>query len=131
QAKNIQKALHVPLKIAVNVSARQLHDSGFVTAFEKALEDIRIAPEWLSVELTETALMSDSDKAIERLQSIRNMGVSIAIDDFGTGYSSLSYLKRLPLDTVKIDRSFVEGLPADEEDRAITTLIVAMANSLN
>lgn len=131
QAKNIQKALHKPLKIAVNVSARQLHDSSFVAAFQAALEDIRIAPEWLSVELTETALMSDSDKAIERLQCIRDMGVSIAIDDFGTGYSSLSYLKRLPVDTVKIDRSFVEGLPEDEEDRAIATLIVAMANSLN
>src|SRR5690606_6879647 len=131
QAKNIQKALHRPLKIAVNVSARQLHDSGFVAAFKAALEDIRVAPEWLSVELTETTLMADGDKAIERLEQIRAMGVSIAIDDFGTGYSSLSHLKRLPVNTLKIDRSFVEGLPEDEEDRAITTLIVAMANSLN
>lgn len=131
QAKNIQKSLHRPLKIAVNVSARQLHDNGFVAALKAALEDIRLAPEWLSVELTETTLMADGDMAIERLERIRTMGVSIAIDDFGTGYSSLSHLKRLPVNTLKIDRSFVEGLPEDEEDRAITTLIVAMANSLN
>lgn len=131
QAKNIQKALHRPLGIAVNVSARQLHDNGFVDALKAALEEIRIAPEWLSVELTETTLMADGNNAVERLRRIQAMGVSIAIDDFGTGYSSLSNLKRLPINTVKIDRSFVEGLPGDEEDRAITTLIVAMANSLN
>jgi diguanylate cyclase (GGDEF)-like protein len=131
QAKNIQKALRRPLKIAVNVSARQLLDNGFVDAFQAALKEIRVAPEWLSVELTETTLMADGDKAIERMQRLQAMGVSIAIDDFGTGYSSLSHLKRLPVNTLKIDQSFVEGLPDDEEDRAITTLIVAMANNLN
>lgn len=131
QAKNIQKALHRPLRIAVNVSARQLHDNDFVLAVKLALDEIKLAPEWLSVELTETTLMTDGDKAIEQLKQIRALGVNIAIDDFGTGYSSLSHLKRLPVDTLKIDRSFVEGLPGDEEDRAITTLIVAMATSLN
>lgn len=131
QAKNIHKALRVPLKIAVNVSARQLRDNGFVTAVQAALDEILIAPEWLSVELTETTLMEEGDKAIERLQRLRAMGIGISIDDFGTGFSSLSQLKRLPVNTLKIDRSFVEGLPGDEEDRAITTLIVAMANSLN
>lgn len=130
QAKNIQKALHFPLRIAVNVSARQLHDNGFVVAVASVLRDLRLAPEWLSVELTETTLMADGDKAIEQLRLIRALGVGIAIDDFGTGYSSLSYLKRLPVDTLKIDRTFVEGLPDNEEDCAIATLIGAMANSL-
>lgn len=131
QAKNIHKALRRPITIAVNISARQLHDNNFVDSINTALKETRIAPEWLAVELTETAVMTNGDRAIERLQQIRDMGISIAIDDFGTGYSSLSHLKRLPVDTLKIDRSFVEGLPADEEDRAIVTLIVSMANSLD
>jgi diguanylate cyclase (GGDEF)-like protein len=131
QAKNIHKALRRPITIAVNISARQLLDKNFVDSFRTALQETRIAPEWLAVELTETAVMTNGDRAIERLQQVRDMGISIAIDDFGTGYSSLSHLKRLPVDTLKIDRSFVEGLPADEEDRAIVTLIVSMANSLD
>lgn len=131
QAKNIHKALRRPITIAVNISARQLLDKNFVEGFRTALKETRIAPEWLAVELTETAVMTNGDRAIERLQQVRDMGISIAIDDFGTGYSSLSHLKRLPVDTLKIDRSFVEGLPTDEEDRAIVTLIVSMANSLD
>src|SRR5690606_13411534 len=73
----------------------------------------------------------DSNNAIARLHAIRKRGCSIAIDDFGTGYSSLSHLKRLPINCLKIDRSFVQDLPDDEEDRAITSLIIAMANSLH
>lgn len=131
QAKNIQKALHYPLKIGVNISARQLYHAGFADEFLHILNELRLAPEWIELEVTESSLMDDDGKAINSLERIRAMGVSLAIDDFGTGYSSLSHLKRLPVQSLKVDRSFVEGLPDDEEDRAITSLIVAMANSLD
>src|SRR5690625_6989412 len=75
--------------------------------------------------------MADTDLVLNRLSRLRALGVHLAVDDFGTGYSSLSILKRLPVDSLKVDRSFVEGLPDDEEDRAITSLVVAMGRSLN
>ena len=84
----------------------------------------------IEVELTESVLMSDPERANEVLRRLHRMGVRIAIDDFGTGYSSLSYLKRFPADTVKIDRAFISGLPGDSDDAAITQAVIAMAHSL-
>ncbi|MDQ2078023.1 EAL domain-containing protein [Marinimicrobium sp. ABcell2] len=131
QAKTIQKSLDQNVKIAINVSARQLNDADFVEDFTSVVREIRLDANCLELEITESTLMADTDVVLDRLNRLRELGVSLAIDDFGTGYSSLSILKRLPVDSLKVDRSFVQDLPDDDEDRAITSLIVAMANSLN
>ncbi len=131
QAKNLYKAQFKHIKVSVNVSARQLSDRDFVTDFKATVQDTGVAPEQLILEVTESTLMADAQVALEHLHALRTLGVGLAIDDFGTGYSSLSYLKRLPVTCLKVDRSFVQHLPGDEEDRAIITLIVAMAKSLN
>lgn len=131
QAKSIQKTFGREIKISINVSARQINEHTFVQDFKSILEEVRLDPHSLELEITESTLIADTDLVLNRLKALRALGITLAIDDFGTGYSSLSVLKRLPLDILKVDRSFVEGLPDDEEDRAITSLIVAMANSLN
>jgi EAL domain-containing protein (putative c-di-GMP-specific phosphodiesterase class I) len=95
-----------------------------------ALKESALDPALLEVELTESMLMHSVDTTLDTLFQLKDMGVRLAIDDFGTGYSSLSYLKRFPLDTLKIDRSFVKDLPHDAEDAAITRAIIAMAHSL-
>lgn len=130
QAKALEANFAEPIDICVNISARQLHDEHFVEDFRLLLEEYRLAPERLTMEITESTLMTYHGAAMERIRALKQLGVGLAIDDFGTGYSSLSHLKRLPVDSLKVDRSFVEDLPDDEEDRAITTLIVAMAKSL-
>ena len=131
QAKNLYKAQFKHVKVSINVSARQLSDRDFVSDFKAVVRDTGVVPEQLVLEVTESTLMADTQVALAHLHALRTLGVGLAIDDFGTGYSSLSYLKRLPVTCLKVDRSFVQHLPADDEDRAITTLIVAMANSLN
>ena len=131
QAKSIQKSLKQNVRIAVNVSARQLNEPDFVEKFTLVVREARLDPSCLELEITETTLMADTDLVLNRLGRLRALGVNLAVDDFGTGYSSLSILKRLPVDSLKVDRSFVENLPDDEEDRAITSLVVAMGRSLN
>src|SRR5262249_30043800 len=91
----------------------------------------QITPGQLELEITETMLMEDADAALFTIQRLRELGVRVAIDDFGTGYSSLNYLKRFPIDTVKIDRSFVMEIPTNADDMAITTAVIAMAHRLN
>lgn len=130
QAKNIQKALGCDFKVSVNLSARQLSDPDFIRLLDSCLNETGLNPRMLELEVTESMLMEEPEVIIAKLKEVRLRGCSIAIDDFGTGYSSLSYLKRLPITSLKIDRSFVKELPRDEEDRAITSLIVAMAKSL-
>ncbi|MEX1007840.1 MAG: EAL domain-containing protein [Acidimicrobiia bacterium] len=115
-------------RISVNVAAQQMHHPNFVDEVRAAIEAAGIVPAKLMVELTETALM-DTDVAHTATQ-LHNFGVSLAIDDFGTGYSSLSYLKRLPVDEVKIDRSFIDGLGHDNNDAAIVAAIVNMSHTL-
>ena len=118
------------LSIAVNVSGRQFlqgHVLGQVTA---ALQAANLRPRHLEVELTESTVMSNPDLATRTLKELHDLGVSVAIDDFGTGYSSLAHLKRFPVATLKIDRSFVQGLPDDPEDAAIAQAILALARSL-
>ena len=94
------------------------------------LEVTRIPPHALELEITESTLMDDVEAAIDIMRELKSTGVSIAIDDFGTGYSSLSYLKRLPIDVLKVDRSFVMDIPEDENDMAITAAVIAMAHKL-
>jgi len=95
------------------------------------LEETGCKPEWIELEVTEGQIMNNPDKAIIVLNQLSDMGIELAIDDFGTGYSSLSYLKRLPIDKLKIDQSFINDLPDDEEDATITKSVIALAQSLN
>ena len=116
--------------VAVNLSARQFADDDLIENIEQTMKRYGVTPADLGVELTESVLMADPERANEVLGRLRAMGVGIAIDDFGTGYSSLSYLKRFPAETVKIDRSFIRGLPSDSDDAAITQAVIAMAHTL-
>ena len=119
-----------PLVVSVNVSALQFQQSDFVHSVGAALEAAALAPEWLELELTESILLQDAAEALARLHALAALGVKLAIDDFGTGYSSLAYLKKIPLSKLKIDRSFIQGLPEDEGDRAIVSATLAMAHGL-
>ena len=125
------QALHPGLRIAVNLSARQFRQKNLIGMIEQALGESRLAPRCLKLELTEGMLMHNVEEATHILVRLDEMGVRLAIDDFGTGYSSLSYLKRFPIHTLKIDRSFVRDISTDPDDAAIVTAIVAMARSLN
>jgi diguanylate cyclase (GGDEF)-like protein len=121
--------LRVP-PVAVNLSARQFASDTLVDDFIEAMKQYEVAASDLEVELTESVLMADPERANQVLQQLHGLGVRISIDDFGTGYSSLSYLKRFPAQTVKIDRSFISGLPSDADDVAIIEAVIAMAHSL-
>ncbi len=125
------QALHPGLRIAVNLSARQFRQKNLIGMIEQALGESRLAPSMLELELTEGMLMHNVEEATHILARLDEIGVRLAIDDFGTGYSSLSYLKRFPIHTLKIDRSFVRDISTDPDDAAIVTAIVAMARSLN
>src|SRR5205823_1405462 len=103
----------------VNLSMRDLHDAELPHLVAKLLERWQVAPRQLVVEITENGLMADPVRALQTVAGLRAMGIRIAIDDFGTGYSSLAYLKRLPVDELKIDRSFVRELASDDDDLAI------------
>jgi predicted signal transduction protein with EAL and GGDEF domain len=118
------------LQVAVNLSGHQLRQKRFVESVLALLEETGMDPSMLELELTETVLMDSRDAAIARLQPLRDAGVHISVDDFGTGYSSLGYLNRLPISTLKVDRSFVAGLPDRPDNAAITTAIISMARSL-
>lgn len=119
------------LTVAVNLSARQLRDNAFVPLVKQILEETGLEPRYLELELTESALMGDAGDTVCKLLHLKELGISISVDDFGTGYSSLSYLKHLPLDTIKIDRSFVRDIVNDADDAAIVDAIIAMAHSLD
>ena len=112
------------LKIAVNVSARQFHQPDFVASVKDTVRAAAIDPCRLELELTESAILSDVDETIRRMNELRALGIRFALDDFGTGYSSLSYLKRLPFDQLKIDQSFVRDMAEDESSEAIVLAIL-------
>jgi len=131
QNKEWQDAGLPPLCVSVNISARQLRESLFVEHVEEILESSGLPPKYLELELTETAIMIDSEETVQKLLRLKKLGISISVDDFGTGYSSLSYLKHLPIDTIKVDRSFVRDIVSDPDDAAIVDAIVAMAHALN
>jgi diguanylate cyclase (GGDEF)-like protein/PAS domain S-box-containing protein len=131
QAARWQQDGLAPFLVSVNVSARQFRNAGFVEVVADALRESGLSPAYLELELTESVLMGHTDRNIAILQQLKEMGLTIAIDDFGTGYSSLSYLKRLPIDTLKVDRSFVGDLPGDKDDAAIVDAVISMAHSLS
>jgi EAL domain-containing protein (putative c-di-GMP-specific phosphodiesterase class I) len=116
--------------MSVNVSVLQLRRGDFPGVVERVLADTGLSPRSLELELTESVVMANAEQTADKLQALRRAGVSLAIDDFGTGYSSLSYLKRLPINTLKIDKEFVDDLAQGSDDAAITTTIIAMARAL-
>jgi EAL domain-containing protein (putative c-di-GMP-specific phosphodiesterase class I) len=118
------------LSVAVNLSVRNLADTAFPSRVADALMRHRVSPALLALELTESAVMSDPERALPVLRGLHALGVRIAVDDFGTGYSSLAYLRRLPVDEVKIDKSFVLGLASDLGDLAVVRAIVDLGHSL-
>lgn len=120
----------LPCRVGVNLSSLQFKQSGFIENVRQILDHSRLSPQLLELELTESVIMSDVDENIGRLNALKSMGITLAVDDFGTGYSSLSYLKRFPIDTLKIDRSFVTDIAVDEDDEAIVSAIIALASTM-
>ena len=120
-----------PMRLAVNVSARQFQQAAFIGTVRDLLKETNLDPALLELELTEASIMKEPEKAIEKLNELRDMGIKIAIDDFGTGYSSLSYLKRFPIDTLKIDKTFVSDVSTNEDDATIAKAIVMMGHALD
>lgn len=116
------------LRVAVNLSAYQFRDKGMLEVITRVLEQSGLDPNRLEIELTESLVMHDPEANIEQLVMLKRLGISIAIDDFGTGYSSLSYLKRLPVDTLKIDQSFIQGVANDAHDAELVRAIISMAH---
>ncbi len=124
----LSRGLRMP--VAVNVSALQFHQPHFVENVAAALRDAALPASMLELELTEGVLLGDADEGLKRMQALAGLGVTLSIDDFGTGYSSLAYLKRFPIQRLKIDRSFVKGLPGDASDAGIANAIVQMGRAL-
>jgi diguanylate cyclase (GGDEF)-like protein/PAS domain S-box-containing protein len=131
QASRWQRESARTIRVSINVPPRQLKDPFLVKLISEHLARTGLPPSALGLELVESSLIENREAIVDNLQQLRAMGIYIAVDDFGTGYSSLSYLKRLPIDALKIDRSFTQGIPFDVNDTAISTTIIAMARSLN
>jgi len=118
-------------KLSINLSVKQIQQDDFIDKILASLNEHQYNPQYIQFEVTESYIMTDPEKAIKTLQQLKDLQFTIAIDDFGTGYSSLSYLKRLPVDELKIDQSFVRDVPGDEEDEAIVRSVISLAKSLN
>jgi diguanylate cyclase (GGDEF)-like protein/PAS domain S-box-containing protein len=130
QVKSWQARGHRELSVAVNISARQFGRPDLVETVKRALRETGLEPRFLDLEITESNAMQNAENTIHTLNELKAIGVRISIDDFGIGYSSLSYLKRLPIDTLKIDQSFVRDITVDPDDAAIATAVIAMAHTL-
>jgi diguanylate cyclase (GGDEF)-like protein/PAS domain S-box-containing protein len=120
-----------PVSVAINVSAVELRAKDFLSSVQQILEHTRLEPRFLELELTETFMMQDWKSIAEILRALKGLGVRIALDDFGTGYSSLSYMKRFPIDSLKIDQSFVRDMTTDSDDASIVSAVINMGRSLN
>jgi diguanylate cyclase (GGDEF)-like protein/PAS domain S-box-containing protein len=131
QGRAWQDAGLPPMRIAVNISAAELRAKDYVAGVRAILLETGLEPGYLELELTETFLMQDSTSTTDVLQALKGMGVHLALDDFGTGYSSLSYLRRFPIDTLKIDQSFVRDLTTDADDASIVSAVISMGKSLH
>jgi diguanylate cyclase (GGDEF)-like protein len=121
----------MPMRVSVNFSARQFQQPTFIATVAEILKETNLDPRWLELELTESSIMKDPEQAIEKLHELKLMGIKVAIDDFGTGYSSLNYLKRFPIDTLKIDRSFISDVCKDPHDTAIVRAIITLGHALD
>jgi EAL domain-containing protein (putative c-di-GMP-specific phosphodiesterase class I) len=119
-----------PIQIAVNISARQFHDQDFSQTVIRILEETGLSPKYLELEVTESSIIQDERFAAGMLSRLKSMGINILIDDFGTGFSSLASLKRLPIDALKIDKSFVREATSDPDDAALVMAIITLAHNL-
>lgn len=128
--KSWQDQGYKPITVAVNLSPKQFRHQDIDQLVATVLADTNLEPQYLEIEITETAVMDNVDSAINRLKEIKEMGVQISIDDFGTGYTSISYLKQFSVSVLKIDQSFVKGIPENQDDIAITIAVIALAHSL-
>ena len=131
QAKLWEKASLPPLVMAVNLSARQFQQQDLAAQIADALKKTGLSPNQLDLEITESHAMQDADFTLSVFHDLQAMGVRISIDDFGTGYSSLGFLKQFPINTLKIDRSFVKDLARDAKDEAIVSAVIVLAHRLN
>lgn len=131
QNKAWQDAGKPPVVVSVNVSARQFRDNNLISQVEQALQESGMDAQYLELELTESLIMQNFDQAISSMQALKKMDVRLSIDDFGTGYSSLSALKSFPIVRLKLDKSFVRDLPANEDDKAIAMAVISLAHKLN
>jgi EAL domain-containing protein (putative c-di-GMP-specific phosphodiesterase class I) len=122
---------HTGFYVAVNLSTRQFREPDLIETIEQILESTGLSPDCLNLEVTESGIMKNPEQAVAKMKILRAKGIRFSIDDFGTGYSSLSYLKRFPIDTLKIDRSFVTDCPTNKDDQEIIKTIISMAQSLN
>ena len=130
QNSSWQKQGYMPIRMAINLSPRQFNQPNIARTIFNQIICSDLAPKYIELEITEGALMEDTERSSEILNELKKRGIHISIDDFGTGYSSLSYLKKFPLDTLKIDQSFVRGVMEDPDDAAIVSAVIAMGRSL-
>ena len=130
QNKSWQEMNYPPMRVAVNFSPKQFLQPMMVNMVEQVLAEEDMDPRWLEMEVTENVMLQNVDKTIDTLNRLNNLGIHISIDDFGTGYSSLSYIKKLPIQTLKIDQSFVSDIDTNKDDAAIATAVINMARSL-
>ena len=130
QNKRWQDAGYTPLRVAVNLSAKQFQQEDLVEIIKKILEETGLEPQWLELEITESILMKNLEFSIHMLNKLRTMGIHVSLDDFGTGYSSLNYLKLLPIDTLKIDKSFMDNITIDAKDEIIAKAIIELAHKM-
>lgn len=131
QVKYWNQHSNEPFTVSINISPVHFQHKGFVQEIENVLSELEINPTILELELTESAIMKDTQECIEKLTYLKSLGIRISIDDFGTGYSSMSYLKQLPINILKIDKSFVDGIPEDKDNIAIIQAIIMLAEQFN
>jgi len=131
QNKEWQDAGYPPVKVSVNMSARQFNKKNITELIGDILQETGLNPEYLGIEITESVIMQDVKSTIAKLKKMHKMGITLSIDDFGTGYSSLSYLKLFPIDNLKIDQSFVFNITSDSTDAAIAASVILLAHSMN
>ena len=130
QNKSWQRQGYAPIQMAVNICARQFHDHDLALTVIRSLDEADLSPHYLDLELTESSIMRNAELAADILRRLKSMGVNLSIDDFGTGFSSLASLKRLPIDALKIDKSFVSDAPTDQDDAALVMAIITLAHNL-
>lgn len=128
--KSWQDAGYDPITVAVNISPKQFHHQDVAKMVTEALESNKLEPKYLKIEITETAVMDNVENAIKKLNTIHDMGVQISIDDFGTGYTSISYLRQYPVSVLKIDQTFIKGIPSNPNDVAITSAVIGLGHNL-
>jgi diguanylate cyclase (GGDEF)-like protein len=128
--KSWQDQGYQPVSVAVNLSPKQFRHQDIAQLVATVLEETKLEPKYLELEITETAVMDNVEAAVNKLNDIQKMGVKISVDDFGTGYTSISYLKQFPIGVLKIDQSFIRGIPENQNDLAITSAVIALAHSL-